>query len=206
LRPRIAATLGVLGDRAALPALLRAFAEERYPESRAAEARALLSLGARRKALEGIERYLGMASSLPAGVALLLEAGALKRGARAGAELSVDERSRAGPWRCDELGCAPGHGSEITLPRASARGAALRRLTVRVHAEAHDLSLDLAGTRLELPRGDSEPAVVLTDARARSVSVSADPGVRVRAFVVVPALPELPPPPKEPWKEEAATP
>jgi arylsulfatase A-like enzyme len=205
LRPRVATTLGKLGERAVLPALLRAFAEERYPEARAAEARALLALGARRQALAGVERYLGMASSMPAGVALMLEAGALRRGAAIGADLVADERARRGAWTCDPDGCVPALDAELVVRRSGARASA-SRLTLLVHADRHGRSLSAAGTRVELAQGASEVAIALPatprSAEPLALPIATDAGVRVRAFVLVPDLPELPPPPKEPWEPE----
>jgi len=201
LRPRVASTLGKLGERAVVPALLRAFAEERYPEARIAEARALLALGARRQAVAGVQRYLGMASSLPGGVALLLEVGALGRDARSGADLLAKSSTRRGAWQCDDAGCAPETGAELSLPRVSGRGA--RRLTLLVTSDDHGRHLGLGGSVHELPRGTSELSIAVPDPSVRGLTLVADPGVRARAFVVVPDLPELPPPPKVDWEPEA---
>ena len=72
-----------------------------------------------------------------------------------------------------------------------------------MHADEHGGQLTLADVAHELPRGASELAITLADPSVQELALAAGPGVRLRALVVVPELPELPPPPKLPWEPEA---
>ncbi len=77
LRADIAATLGVLGVKDVAPALRAQLLEERYVSARAAEAAALVSLGAREELRAPLERFAGVPEPLPEVVDLAARAGLL---------------------------------------------------------------------------------------------------------------------------------
>jgi arylsulfatase A-like enzyme/HEAT repeat protein len=197
LRAETAITLGRIGDRSAVAGLLRALRVERYPEARRAEAQALIALGARAPALALIRRFLGTSSSLPDGVGLLRDAGALAAANGAGADLVVAAHVRQGAWQCESKGCRPTGGAAIALPEGGApRGEA--RVTVRARVEGTSRLLRLSDKAHHLNEGVSEVGWSVADARALVVKVEADTGVWLQAIAVVPAVDDVPPPAPEP--------
>jgi len=199
LRTEVAHTLGAIGDRRAVRALHAALQTERYPEARSAEARGLLALGARAQAVTQLRRFLGTESSLPDGVALLLEAGALARPSGAGADLRTPSGVQRGDWSCEPKGCRPLAGAEIVLPAhaAPSRGA---RVIVRVHVEGAARTLRIAGSIENLDGGEREIARGLAAARNLVLPVEASEGVWLQAIAVVPVAEDVPPPEPEPWE------
>jgi arylsulfatase A-like enzyme len=197
LRAETAVTLGRIGDRGAVTALLRALRVERYPEARRAEAQALIALGARAPALALTRRFLGTSSSLPDGVGLLRDAGALAGANGAGADLTSAPDVRHGAWQCESRGCRPSPGASIALPADGApRGEA--RVTVRAWVEGTSRLLRLSDQTHYLNQGASELAWSVADARSLVVKVEADAGVWLQAIAVVPAVDDVPPPAPEP--------
>jgi hypothetical protein len=180
-------------------ALQAALQVERYPEARSAEARALLALGARAQAIRSLRRFLGTESSLPDGVALLLEAGALARPSGSGADLRAHSPVQRGDWACEAHGCRPLAGAEIALPAQGAPKAAAR-VIVRVHVEGAARTLRLAGNVESLDGGEHEIARGLADARKLVLPVEAGEGVWLQAIAVVPVSEDVPPPEPEPWQ------
>jgi arylsulfatase A-like enzyme len=191
LRAEAADALGRIGDREATAALVRALGSERYPLARRAEARALLALGARREALASIRRFLGTESSLPDGVGLLLEAGALASPSAEGADLRTAPSVRRGPWQCEARGCRP-------LPRASIAligrhaGAAPVRVVLRVMVEGGERGLRVAAEPHTLTDGTSELTFLLARVPEAGLAVDADQGVWLEAMAVVPQSADVP--------------
>lgn len=191
LRVDAADALGAIGDRSAASALAAHLAAERYVPPRLSMARALAALGDRR--FDSItRRYLGMASGMPGGVGLLLERG------RIGAVSATQGDLRGATVRgyaCDESGCTVS--TDAALPTGAARGE--RRVVVRVTA-ADGAIVTLAGQRSgPLPRGESELSVACGDAACAGIPIRVEGDAKLVAYVVVEAVPEIPPPAPEPW-------
>lgn len=191
LRDAAADALAAVGDRAAVPALVEHLAAERYVPPRLAMTRALATLGDRR--FDAIaRRYLGMASGMPGGVGLLVAQGRITGVSGTQGDL----RAATIPGlSCDARGCALGAGTR--LPTAAARGD--RRVVVRVSA-AEGAVVTLGGESSQpLPAGESELSVACRDGACADMPLVARGEARVLAYVVVSAVPEIPPPPPEPW-------
>jgi arylsulfatase A-like enzyme/HEAT repeat protein len=201
LRRDIAAALARLKDPRACGALEATLAEERNPEARTAEVRALLALGARAQALAALRRFLGTDSALPDGVALLAEAGALALAG--GADVRTSAAVRRGAWQCEARGCRPLEGAALRL-RAAPAGAA--RVTVRASVDGVSRLLRLGDRALYLNGGAVEVAVRLERARGRDLAIRAEPGIWIEAFAAVPPAADVPPPPPEPWAQAQAEP
>jgi arylsulfatase A-like enzyme len=202
LRPTVAETLGRSGNRGAVEALFQALSVERYPLARRAEARALLALGARDRAVELTRRFLGTDSSLPDGVGILLDAGALAHASGQGAEVAGAPGVRRGPWECVQHGCRPLAGAALVLPSAGAPRASAR-VVLRASSGATGRSLRVSGTTHYLDPGTSELAISIEHARGWKLALEAEPGVLVQALAVVPVQDDIPPPPPEPWTNDA---
>jgi hypothetical protein len=141
-------------------------------------------------------RFLGTETSIPHGVALLRDAGALARASGAGADLIRAAQVRRGEWACEARGCRPLADAAIVLPRGGPRGPA--RVTVRVQVDGTSRRLRLAGVAHYLNAGADEIAWTVPDGRALVVEVAADAGVWLEAIAVVPVSEDVPPPPPEP--------
>lgn len=197
LRTAAADALAELQDPAAVEPLQQAIAQERYPAARHAEARALLALGARAPALAAIRRFLGMESSLPGGVQLLVDAGALRGSPQRGALLADVPGVRGGDWVCSDAGCQPRSGAVLRLLGPS--GARQRRLALRLEVSAAEGGrLRIEGQTRELPPGSTELSVVAKPG-TKNIPLEADAGTLLQAFAVVDVQDEIPPPPPEPW-------
>jgi HEAT repeat protein/phosphoglycerol transferase MdoB-like AlkP superfamily enzyme len=225
LRPEAATALGHVGDRRAVRPLLEALSGERYPAARAAEARALVALGERKAAALLVRRFLGTDSSVPDGVAILLDTGTLDPPSGLGADLQgVSARASApqflrGAWQCGARGCRPGEGASIVL---SVKGTPLGalRVVLRIDAEGAG-TVRVGGTTHEVDAGTSEHAFALPSrvpaAEARrggrfarapreiEVAIEMQASSWLAAFAVVSAQPDIPPPPPEPWTPDAGT-
>ncbi|RYE91526.1 MAG: hypothetical protein EOO75_08705, partial [Myxococcales bacterium] len=70
LRPYVAAALAQIGEQAARPGLLEAFAAERYVPARLALGEALIKLGAGAEMAPPLVRFLGTPDALPGGLSL----------------------------------------------------------------------------------------------------------------------------------------
>jgi arylsulfatase A-like enzyme len=199
LREAAALALGQLGGPEAARALRLQLQAERYPPARAAEARALLLLAD--PSVPGqVRHYLGMESSLPLGVRLLAELGALTPSSRAGA-LLTDTRVRAGDWRCSERGCAPGESALVRLPASGGRARGPVRVTVWFRDAAAGSVLVIDDKRFPLLTTEDQVSFLLPSAaQAERLSFARQGEVVVSAVVVVASVPEIPPPTPEPWE------
>lgn len=208
LRPEAATALGRIGDRHAAGALAEVLAVERYPTARAAEARALIALGERHKAATLVRRFLGTESSVPDGVALLLDTGTLDPPSSAGADLQgaavATPAVLRGAWQCGPRGCRPAAGASIALA-AKSTPTGDQRVVLRVDAEGAG-KLRVAGTTRAIDTGVSESAFALApSATTREIAIAVDAPAWLVAFAIVPAQPDIPPPPPEPWSPDAGT-
>jgi hypothetical protein len=77
LRRHVARALATIGEPAARPALLRAFAAERYHDCRGALAEALVDLGASGELRKPLVHFLGVPDPLPRGLELASRAGVM---------------------------------------------------------------------------------------------------------------------------------
>ena len=196
LRADIAATLGVLGVKDVAPALLAQLAEERYVSARAAEAEALVSLGAREELRAPLERFAGVPEPLPEVLDLATRAGLLvaPSGWRADAGHAADGGAAA-PLDAT-LGLADAAGSsEVRLLLAVTRDVAPVHVAVTLAGGA---PLDLTATvvtdtlqklELHVPSGGTGGALAFR-------LTSREPVV---AAWLVRHAPEIPPPPPRPW-------
>ncbi|MDD9936508.1 MAG: sulfatase [Myxococcales bacterium] len=194
LRPHVARVLGRIGFDGVAARLLESLREERYPEARTAQVRALIALGQRGAALEQVRRFLGTDSGLPQGVGVLVAAGALGRD---GGILRDQPRLRPGGWSCEPRGCAPGASAALAI--RPLKGPA--QLVVRLHVEGTSRALRISGQERWLNAGVHELATSLEAGAGAAIPLEADGGVWVEAFVVVAARDDVPPPPPEPWEQ-----
>lgn len=204
LRTAAAEALGELGGKRAADALAKQLQGERYPAARRAEARALVRLQDRR-AVALIRKLLGMETSLPDGVRLLMELGELAPASARGAVIA-DGAVRRGTWDCSDAGCVPGEDAELSLP-ARNRVAGAVRVTWLVHAGSEGGALIVADAQFSLKPGEQQVSFVApraSDAASFAPRVQGD--VRLIALAVTPVEPEIPPPPPEPWEEDAGAP
>ncbi len=181
LRDEAARTLGVLGGPRALEALHAQLAEERYPPTRYAEAEALAKLHDP-GLVPLVRRYLGMQSSLPHGVELLSKLGAPTHGVA---------RAKVGAWLCKDQACAPGAGAALQLPRFPGE----QRITLWLRVAA-PTKLTIDGETFALSPSEAQVSLLR---KTKRLVVDANAQVSLRAFVIVPAVPEIPPPAPEPW-------
>jgi hypothetical protein len=202
LRVAAADALGVLGGKHAQDALAEQLAGERYETARRAEARALLKLGDRRTP-RLITRFLGMETSLPEGVRMLVELRALSPASARGA-LLADPSVRTGTWNCQGEACQPAQGAEVLLP-VRGRPAGAVRVTWLVRSGSSDASLLVDGERFALKLGEQQLSMTRPRASdAGRFKLVGEGDVSVVALAVVPSVPEIPPPPPDPW--DAGTP
>jgi arylsulfatase A-like enzyme len=202
LRGEVAGALARIGGPGAIHALEDAFEHERYPSPRSAEARALLVLGDKRRAVALLIRFLGTESALPDGVSLLLAAGALSPPSGAGADLRLARSLRRGPWDCAAAGCRPLPGAALALPALRAPVGPVR-LVLCARVDSGTGLLRVGDDSLELSVGASEGGVTLPPAHGpRVVTLDADPGVSLVAVAVVPVRADIPAPPPEPWQPD----
>jgi hypothetical protein len=205
LREAVAVALGQLGGTQARAALLSQLAEERYEPARRAEASALVQLR-ERKVIPLTLRFLGMHSSLPGGVRLLMELGVLAPGNPYGG-LVRELVLRRSEWDCPASaapgsaeGCRPLSEADLSLPAALGP----RLVTWLVHAPESGGTLTLDGQSLPVRPGEQQLSVLRPKRSPARVRVSVQGEVRLIAAVSLAPVPELPPPPKEPWDGGAA--
>lgn len=193
LRAAAARALAELGDARAIPILRKSLSQERYPPTRLAEAEALKELGDARLA-ELVRHALGMESSLPEGMRLLREAGALAP-AQGGA--LVRASAREGSWHCDERACEPGRDAVLALPKLSSR--APRRVVLEYEAATPESALHVDGQRHALRTASGQLSFERSASSPPRVALSAEGRVALVSVLVVPSVAELPPPAPEPW-------
>jgi arylsulfatase A-like enzyme/HEAT repeat protein len=208
LRPAVARALGMLGDPAAVDVLLRALAQERYPESRTAEVEALVRLRAKR-VLPRIVRFLGTETGLPGGLDqwAVLQAGT---GRSVGAQL-YDLRRGAippgifhGEWVCRKRvtldgppACRPNSGrTMVQLPRRLLPGDG--RIVFSAWASSSSDWLRIADREFALHRGRNELALSLKKPVPATLTVTASPTAFIELIGLVPKTADIPPPPPEP--------
>jgi hypothetical protein len=208
LRPAAARAMGLLGDPAAVDVLLRALAQERYPEARTAEVEALVHLRAKR-VLPRIVRFLGTETGLPGGLEqwAQLQGGP---GRSAGGQLYDLRRGAAQPgifhgeWLCRKRvtldgppACRPNSGRTLVqLPRRLLPGDG--RIVFAVWASSSSDWLRFADREFALHRGRNELALALKRPVPATLAVQASPTAFVELIGLVPKTADIPPPPPEP--------
>jgi hypothetical protein len=195
LREVAAEALAEIGGTEAREALLEALAGERYEPARRAEALALIKL-ADQRVVPQIERFLGMETSIPAGVRMLLELGLLKPGSARGATASTPT-ARRGSFACGERGCVPQAGARIVLPARS--GARRERVTLLVSSAAANTTLRVGELSFRCAEGEQQLSFARPPGRTE-LPVESDGAVALIAWVSVPEMAEIPPPAPEPWE------
>jgi arylsulfatase A-like enzyme len=205
LREAAARALARCGGPQASQALLERLERERYEPARRAEVEALISLGDAR-VLPLLARFLGTETSVPGGVRLLAQLGALEGPVALGALLG-DAATRAGEWRCGERGCTAGPKAGLVLPgRAPGRGGALR-ITLWIGAAEAGAGLRVGGAAFQLKGGEQQLSFTRPRWQApQRLDVVSDESVQLMGWVAVPEAPEIPPPAPEPWDAGADEP
>jgi HEAT repeat protein len=193
LRDAAAEALAEVGGAEAREALFAALSNERYEPARHAEALALIKLGDARVAAQ-IERFLGMETSIPSGVRMLLDLRLLKPGSARGA-LATTAAARRGSFTCSEKGCVPGQGARIVLSRARARH---ERVTLLVSCAGASSTLRVGAATLGCAQGEHQLALE-RPRDTTELAVQSDGSVALIAWVSVPVVDEIPPPAPEPW-------
>ncbi len=202
LREHVAVALGELGVTSTRAALAKQLASERYEAARRAELRALAQLK-HPQTVDFALRLLGMESSVPDGVRLLMDLKALGPGSAHGALLS-NHRVRSGEWECTEDACKPLAGAALRFQGKTAGQQV--RVTWLVRASAQDEVLQIGEQRWTLRPGEQQVSMVLPGRLATHFTPVVEGDVVLIAFVVTKVTPEIPPPPPEPWEAEAASP
>jgi hypothetical protein len=173
LRPTAASALGRIGGRPARRALSSALERERYPVAREAEARALIELkdpGVRRL----IERFLGTDTSIPSGVLMLEQLGALSARGTVGGRLMDGTTT-------------------LRVPASATRKPA--RVTVAVNVSLPESTVVIADQVIEVAPGAQQVSVPLpASAVGTELALSASEGVALVAFVVVAQTLDVAPP------------
>ena len=204
LREAAAQALAVLGDVRAVEPLHAQFLTERYPPARRAELEALRCLGDPRVSALA-RRALGMESSLPEGLRLLADLGALTPASRTGA-LLADASVRRGEWRCTEAGCAPGQDAVLALPARGPRHPGTLRVVLGYRDADPGAVLTVDGERFPLHAGSGQLSFLRDASRPAERLTLSGEELSLFAIAVVPAVAELPPPAPEPWDAGAAQP
>jgi arylsulfatase A-like enzyme len=227
LRPRVADALAQIGESAARPGLLDAFAKERYLPHRPVLARALVALGAGAEMAPALARFMGTPDPPPDALAYAERGHFLKHVGGPDDDDDLPASRRRGPQ---------GRAFRLVVPPHPGRGDNALRLFVRVRTPGKlegTLRVGKPKTVLLAPkRGQSDPAeidpttavsVPLPPAEGfRDVYVDLPPafatpaghllhlaahwgeGVELSSLAVVSLAEELPPPPPEPWTPTAA--
>jgi arylsulfatase A-like enzyme len=208
LRPAVARALGMLADPAAVDVLIKALNTERYPESRAAEVDALVSLKAKR-VLPRIIRFLGTETGLPGGLEqwARLQNGP---GRSAGGQLFelrkgvVQPGMFHGDWPCRKRvtlegppGCRPSSGrTDMVIPKRLLPGDG--RAVFTVWASSSSDWLRVSDREFPLHRGRNELAYALKRPIAATLPLRASAGAFIELIGLVPKTADIPPPPPEP--------
>lgn len=184
IRPYAADALAAIGEPSARPALLTAFAAERYRPTRVRLAEALVVLGAKDELYQPLAMFAGMPEPLDGAVSMALRAGLLvpKRG---GLKAAGDGGLVA---RLEGLVTAPRRPFRVLVEVGGPGGAAEVRVdgaTFLPHAVG--------------PNGTSIVAEGTAPSASNEVRLEVTHPAGVRGAWVVPLSDELPPPPKEAW-------
>jgi arylsulfatase A-like enzyme/HEAT repeat protein len=198
LREPAARALGESGSAQAAEALLLRLEQERYESARRAEAEALVALGEPR-VVPLLTRFLGTETSVPGGVRLLAQLGALDGPLARGALLSA-ATLRAGAWRCSERGCSPGPGARLLLRGKAPASSGALRITLWIGDAEPDALLQVDDRSFRTKGGEQQ----LSFTRPRwsgpaQLEVASQGRVELSGWVAVPEAPEIPPPAPEPW-------
>jgi arylsulfatase A-like enzyme len=199
LREASAQALAQIGGQVAADALFSALSEERYEPARAAEAKALIKLGDKRVVAQ-IERFLGMETSLPDGVRMLLELGQLRQPSARGASV-LSPGARRGTFACDAAGCVPGAGARLVI--GARVGSRKQRITVLVSCGEQGATLTIADRSYRCAGGEQQLSFP-RGALAQELPVASTGRVTIHAWVSLPEVPEIPPPAPEPWDAGSA--
>ena len=208
LRPAVARAMGMLADPAAIDVLLRALAQERYPESRAAEVQALVHLKAKR-ALPRVVKLLGTETGLPGGLDYWaqLQGGP---GRNAGGQLyelrkgAIPPGLFHGEWTCRKRttldgppACRPNTGrTQVQLPRRLIPGEG--RVVLSAWASSSNDWLRINDREYTLHRGRNEIAYPLKRPIPATLPIRASANAYVELIGLVPKTADIPPPPPEP--------
>ncbi len=172
LRPYAADALGAVGDKKAIPELLKTLTDERYVSVRVHEARALAALGAGDAMLPPLMRFAGLPEPMDGSVAIAESAGLLVA-SNGGAFTPTPSAS---------------FGATVRAPKGPAR--LVVRFATRGPAEVR-----IEGRTFSVPAGGADETSLelgpLSGAESVRIEVS---GGLVRGFWLVPASVELPPP------------
>lgn len=224
LRPLIAQTLGVLGDKDVRPALLHALLRERYVSTRPALFEALRKLGAKEELVLPLRLFLGMPDPLEGGLQTALALGLsehiggpnrttlarLRTLGDSGVRLEVTVPPPAlggpkGPVRllvlARALGDAPGQVRvEVATPRTVVSGKKYRTRPELGMQNGFEAPVPARKDPVQLDLG---PVPDVSAGHRVSFDVWAS-GAEVLALSAVPLREELPPPPPEPTGNPAA--
>jgi arylsulfatase A-like enzyme len=183
LRPHVVDALAAIGDPRARPALLATFAAERYLHVRAAEARALLRLGATAADLDApLTRFAGVPEPMPEAIGIARDAGLLRE-AHGGATFEGK------PTRAHakvQIGYA---GPARLLVLAAERRDERDDLTARADGQP-------VATR---PAGERTFTAELGERPSGPLALDLEDAAGLLAAWVVPLAPEIPPPPPRAW-------
>jgi arylsulfatase A-like enzyme len=212
LRPTVARALGELGGPVAIKALLNALAEERYPEARAAEVEALVSLKVR-KVQPLLFRFLGTETGVPGGLEQWSRLGQTARAPFAqlwDLRKNIVQPVLRGHWTCratpdanGPAGCRPGgEKSELSAAPKLARDGKARVVFAATAANSGDW-LRLGEQDFDLHRGRNEVSLAVVAAKNGRVQlpVRTNGHVVLELVGVVRAAPDIPPPAPEPYDD-----
>jgi arylsulfatase A-like enzyme len=229
LRPEIASTLADIGDFTARGPLVLAFAEERYQDARVALAKSLVRLGAREELARPLLRFLGVPDPIPGGLGIAMQAKVLEYvGGPQGRELAGLTRN-AGIGTRVRLVIPRAFGTQTLglrcLVRVSNQGSRPGQVRVLSVDDMFTESKNPQSLTLRNFNSNSQTSLVFevpinaasielyqpvptafrwAPGHSVAVDVLATTGVKVEALAVLPAAPELPPPPPEPWSSGVA--
>lgn len=211
VRPRLAETLGQIGDARARGPLLSLFARERYETARPFEARALLALGVREELLPPLALFAGLADPMTEAFTLAVESKLLDepRGGRVwdppvvDADVVVGVAGPPGPRRVWVQ--AAGDGGELSgfAGEAAIKARATQGGVFMVDVDRAD-DPPLAPSPLACPPA-RPPAAALLRGERHSVSLHLHQPAGIRAVWVVPRSIGVPPPLRPPVPDAGAS-
>ncbi|WP_394849883.1 sulfatase-like hydrolase/transferase [Pendulispora brunnea] len=190
LRPFIADALAAIGEPSARPALLAAFATERYVPTRPHLARALLALGASREEMRApLLRFAGLPEPMPEALGFAIEA-------------KILDEAHGGWVSPSAKGGAPSPEVALILPTPRQKRAAPLRLLVLLEKEGDTVQGTAEGRPVSSASGEGALRVLELGPEALELPrihlQLAAPG-GIRALWLLPHTEEIEPPPPEPW-------
>jgi arylsulfatase A-like enzyme len=200
LRPYIAQTLAAIGSPLGRQPLARAFAEERYQNTRGVLAEALVHLGAKYELVVPLVRFLGTPDPLPNGLDLAMRAGILAHVGGPGEKKIERLKDLSEEREISLLVPKGGNGAGLRLiARARTTDGRPGRLGLVRSPVAIEFAPGPAAERhVSLPEGMGMPGQIVR------LVLEATSNLAVEAVAVVPLSDELPPPPPEPWTPDPA--